>query len=64
MHLLLVNTIGNDEQKQPVIVVILGLDPGIQGVFNLNAKDSNILSLDKDHSCSREGNGKSQQESL
>jgi len=56
MQLLLVKTSWNDEQKQTVRVFILGLDPGIQGVFNLNAKDSNILSLDKDHSCSREGN--------
>jgi hypothetical protein len=40
MHLLLVKTCGNEEQKQPRKVVILGLDQGTQGVFNLNAKDS------------------------
>jgi len=43
MHLLLVTTCGNDEQKQPRNVVILGLDPGTQGVFNLHAKDSKLL---------------------
>ena len=43
MHLLLVKTCWNDEQKPPLKVVILGLDPGIQGVFNLNAKDSYFL---------------------
>ncbi|MFA4918469.1 MAG: hypothetical protein WC581_04370 [Thermodesulfovibrionales bacterium] len=37
-------TCGNDKQKQPVKIVILGLDPGIQGVSNLNTKDPKILS--------------------
>ena len=37
-------TCGNDEQKQALKIVILGLDPGIQGVFNLNTKDTNKLS--------------------
>ena len=32
-------TCGNDKQKQPFKVVILGLDPGIQGVSNLNTKN-------------------------
>ena len=32
-------TCGNDKQKQPFKIVILGLDPGIQDVFNLNTKD-------------------------
>ncbi len=36
-------TCGNDEEKQPLKVVILGLDPGIQGVFNLNTKDTKKL---------------------
>ncbi len=36
-------TCGNDEQKQPFKIVILGLDPGIQGVFNLNTKDTNKI---------------------
>jgi len=27
-------TCGNDEEKKPPEIVILGLDPGIQGVFN------------------------------
>ena len=40
MHLLLVKTCGNDKHKQPRTVVILGLDPGSLGVFNLNVKDS------------------------
>jgi len=43
MHLLLVKTCGSEEQKQPRNVVILGLDPGIQGIFNLQVKDSKIL---------------------
>jgi len=33
---------GNDEQKQTLKIVILGLDPGIQGVFNLNTKDTKL----------------------
>jgi len=33
-------TCGNDKQKQSVKIVILGLDPGIQAVFNLNTKDT------------------------
>ena len=32
-------TCGNDKQKQQVMIVILGLDPGIQVVPNLNTKD-------------------------
>jgi len=40
MHLLLVKTCGNDEQKQPLI---LWLDPGTQDVFNLPAKESNFI---------------------
>jgi hypothetical protein len=43
MHLLLVQTCGNDEKRQPRNVVILGLDPGIQGVFNLPAKDTDLF---------------------
>ncbi len=31
---------GNDEEKQSLKVVILGLAPGIQGVFDLNTKDT------------------------
>src|SRR4030042_6700779 len=38
-------TYGNDKQKQPVKIVILGLDPGIQGVSNLNTKDPFFLFL-------------------
>ena len=37
-------TCGNDEQKQPAKIVILGLDPGIQAVFNFNTKDTKELS--------------------
>ena len=36
-------TCGNDKQKQPFKIVILGLDPGIHGVSNLNTKDPKIL---------------------
>jgi hypothetical protein len=36
-------TCGNDKQKQPFKIVILGLDPGIQGVSNLNTKDPKFL---------------------
>ena len=38
-------TCGNDEQKPPLKIVILGLDPGIQGLFNLNTKDTLFLIL-------------------
>ena len=38
MHLLLVKTCGNDEEKQSRKMVILGLDPETQGVFNVNTK--------------------------
>jgi hypothetical protein len=31
-------TCGNDKQKQPLKIVILGLDPGIQGICNLKTK--------------------------
>ncbi len=41
-------TCGNDEQKQSVKIVILGLDPGIQCLFNIKAKDSFALST-RDH---------------
>jgi hypothetical protein len=43
MHLLLVKTCVNDEQKKPRKVFTLGIDPGIQGVLNLNAKESEFL---------------------
>ena len=33
-------TCGNDERKQAVTAVILGLDPGIQSLFNINTKDT------------------------
>jgi len=33
----------NDKQKQSVKIVILGLDPGIQTVFNFNTKDTKFL---------------------
>ncbi|OGW23805.1 MAG: hypothetical protein A2X59_10015 [Nitrospirae bacterium GWC2_42_7] len=36
-------TCGNDKQKQSLNIVILGLDPGIQAVFNLNTKDTYFL---------------------
>jgi hypothetical protein len=36
-------TCGNDKQKQVVKIVILGLDPGIQSLFNSNTKDTNLL---------------------
>ncbi len=32
---------GNDEQRQAFKIVILGLDRGIQGLFNNNTKDTN-----------------------
>jgi hypothetical protein len=38
-------TCGNDEQKQAVKIVILGLDPGIQSLFNLNAKEGEVLTV-------------------
>jgi hypothetical protein len=36
-------TCGNDEQKQAVKAVILGLDPGIQSLFNINTKDTKLF---------------------
>jgi hypothetical protein len=36
-------TCGNDKQKQPFKIVILGLDTGIQGISNLNTKDPKYL---------------------
>ena len=36
-------TCGNDKQEQAVKIVILGRDPGIQGVFNLNTKDTKLI---------------------
>ena len=36
-------TCGNDEQKQAVKVVILGLDPGIQSLFNISTKGTKLL---------------------
>ena len=36
-------TCGNDEQRQTVKIVILGLDPGIQGLFNINTKDTKFI---------------------
>jgi len=33
-------TCGNDKQGQAVKIVILGLDPGIQSLFNINTKDT------------------------
>ena len=32
-----------NDKKQSVKIVILGLDPGIQTVFNFNTKDTNII---------------------
>jgi len=34
---------GNDEQKQSPKNVILGIDPGIQCVFNLNTKETKLI---------------------
>ena len=34
-------TCGNDKQEEALKVVILGLDPGIQSLFNINKKDTN-----------------------
>jgi hypothetical protein len=39
-HLLLVKTCGNDKQKQALKLVILGLDPGIQRLFNIDTKNT------------------------
>jgi hypothetical protein len=38
-------TCGNDKQEQAIKIVILGLDPGIQGIFNLNKKYTKLLLL-------------------
>jgi hypothetical protein len=36
-------TCGNDKQKHAVKLVILGLDPGIQSLFNINTKGTKSL---------------------
>jgi len=43
MHLLLVKTCGNDKHKQSLKIVILGLDPGIHGIYNLNTIDRKFI---------------------
>ena len=42
-HLLLVKTCGNDKQKQSLKIVILGLDPGIHCIYDLNTKDRRLI---------------------
>jgi hypothetical protein len=35
-------TCGNDKLEQAVKIVIRGLDPGIQSLFNINSKDTKL----------------------